>query len=135
MRSGSLGIGLVFVVGLLVTGCSASSEEPGGNDAAPDVIQQAVVVLGDEYTYEELKTATDVALMNGGEGLTESSRTAVWDSILGVKKGLIDKGYPEPDSMDVLECIPGSIATRAVELTEAIAYCSLEVAGISESLW
>ena len=138
MRAKSLGLGLFLVVGFLVTGCSAGSgseEAVGGVDAASDAIQQAVVVLGNEHTYDELKDATDIALMNGGESLTESGRRSVWDFILNVRQGLVDKGYPEPDPMDVLGCIPDSIATRGVELTEAVAYCSLEAAGIPESLW
>ncbi|TFD36297.1 hypothetical protein E3T34_01085 [Cryobacterium sp. TMT1-62] len=135
MRSKTLAVGLL-TVGFLMTGCSSNSGDTAEEfESGPDAIQKASVVLGGEYTYDELKTATDIALMAGGESLTESTRTSVWDSILNVKKGLIEKGYPEPDSMAVLECLPNSVSDRGVELTQAVAFCSLEAAGIPESLW
>ena len=135
MRSKTLAVGML-IAGFLMTGCSSESGDTA-KDVLPaaDAIQQAWVVLGGDYAYDELKTATDIALMAGGESLTESNRTSVWDSILNVKEGLVEKGYPEPDSMAVMECIPGSIASRGVEITEAVAFCSLETAGIPESLW
>ncbi|WP_156786284.1 hypothetical protein [Microterricola viridarii] len=146
---------MVFAAGLLVagvalTGCSSgtastadeaesvdSSEESSSAEAdeTEGAIHQAWVVLGGDYTYDELKDATDIALMAGGESLTESARRSVWDSILSVKDGLVEKGYPGPDSMVVMQCIPDSISSRGVAITEAVAYCSLETAGIPESLW
>lgn len=92
-------------------------------------------MLGDGYTYAEIQTATDDALQAAGESLTDENRSRAWSSILATKEGLVDKGYPAPDSMSVMRCVPDSISTRSVGLTEAVAYCSLEVAGIPESEW
>lgn len=143
LRSKSLAV-LVVTTGILLTGCaSSSSSSPSSDDSGsrseiasdPDAIEQAQVVLGGEHTYAEIQAATDNALRSAGEGLTDENRSRAWSSVLATKKGLVDKGYPAPDSMSVMLCVPGSIATRSVELTEAVAYCSLEAAGIPESEW
>ena len=149
MRSMVFASGLL-VVGLVLTGCSSGTANTADESESADksevsssaeadetegAIHQAWLILGGDYTYDELKDATDIALMAGGESLTESARRSVWDSILNVKEGLAEKGYPEPDSMVVMRCIPDSISSRGVAIIEAVSYCSLETAGIPESLW
>ncbi len=134
MRSKTLAAGLL-IVGFLLTGCSSVSGGAPISGDAPDSIEQARVVLGGGHTYDEVQVATDAALQSAGESLTDSNRGSAWSSILKVEKGLVEKGYPAPDSMTVMKCIPGSIANRGVSLTEAVAYCSLEIAGIPESEW
>lgn len=131
---------LALTTGVLLSGCapissSSDSDSSSDNVSASDPIEQAHVVVGGEYSYAEIQTATDDALRAAGEGLTDESRSRAWSSILATKEGLVDKGYPAPDSMTVMLCVPGSVTTRSVGLTEAIAYCSLEAAGIPESEW
>jgi hypothetical protein len=146
MRAQTFVPGLLLLAALL-TGCSSgtqpvASTEPtqnttGGQEPAssPDAIEQATAVLGGGYTYEQVQEVTDAALTAGGETLSDSNRSRAWSSVLSTQKGLVEKGYPSPDAMAVMTCIPESISSRNVTLTEAVAYCSLEVAGIPESEW
>lgn len=142
MRFGAAFLACVIAVGGVLVGCGSGagssipdSKPTASSHRAPDAIEQAQAVIGRSHTYEEVKGVTDRALQAGGEGLTNENRSRVWSSVLATRRGLVDKGYPSPDAYQVMDCIPGSIASRGAALTDAIAYCSLQVAGIPESEW
>lgn len=132
--------GAAFLMIMLVGCAPESGDAPISVEEPPtqiedDPIEMARVTLGSRHTYDEVRDATDTALVAGGEATSDDSRSRIWSSILKTGNGLTTKGYPNPDPMSVMLCLPGSMSDRGVALIEAVAYCSLEVAGIPESQW
>lgn len=140
---------LVLMAGVLIAGgslmgCGSGSESSSSGaesntsaeaDNTADPIEQARVVLDGNHSYDEVKDVTDRALQAAGESLTDENRSRAWSSILKTQSGLVEKGYASPDAYQVMGCVPGSIASHGVAFTAAVAYCSLEIAGIPESEW
>lgn len=123
----------LLVAGVTLTGCSGS---PGReSEEEVNAIEKVSVILGGEYFEDEIRKVTNEALAYAEEPLSNSSQEELWDSVLNVKKGLEQKGYPAPDSIMVVGCLPSAMDRYYATLTESIAYCSLETAGVPESEW
>ncbi|QZY52937.1 hypothetical protein [Leucobacter tenebrionis] len=130
----------ILLIGATMLGCSSptqksSSENGDSTEDTESAIYMVYHLLGGEHTQEEIATETNKVLSYAGQVTTDAAQEALWDSILNVKRGLEESGYAGPDSMQVLECIPSGMDRYSATMTEAVAYCSLEVAGIPESQW
>lgn len=102
---------------------SSSSSSSQSSGASADPIEQARVVLGGAYSYEQVKSVTDAALSSAGLTVNDDNRSRAWSSALAATKD------STVNPMSVMQCAPELLnAASGLELPEAIALCYTEMA-------
>ena len=133
-------IGLtVLVIGGIALGISASnggqssrSSDPIFTPSTPrasgngeqssrssDPIEQARVVLGGVYSYDEVKSVTDSALAATGTAVNDDTRNRAWSAVLSLTKNL--SGVTP---MEVMQCVEGPRLASTMDFPDTAALCS-----------
>lgn len=101
---------------------SSSQSSPQQSSTPADPIEQARVVLGGAYSYEQVQSVTDSALSAAGLVLNDDNRNRAWSSAIAVTEN------SNVSPMAVLECAPGLISAAGnLSLPDAIGFCYTEI--------
>lgn len=126
---GCLGvIGIAVVIGIVSIVGGQMSKSPGGGNGGSgtssntaDPIEQARVVLGGAYTYEQVKQTTDAALTATSTVVSDENRSRAWSSVLSVTKEL------NAAPMDVMLCVTAYGPVANMTFPDAAALCATEI--------
>lgn len=121
---------VIITVSLIIT-TAVRSGSSGPDDASDggsvsgdftDPIEQARVVLGDAYTYEEIKSVTDAALLATDTDISNENYSRAWSSVLKVTDSLTGVA-----PMDVMRCVSEFDPSFGVDFPDAAALCATEI--------
>jgi hypothetical protein len=131
-------IGLtVLIIGGIALGALAKDESnPSGsarsNDTteqageqpprSSDPIEQARVVLGGVYSYDEVKSVTDSALEATGTAVNDDTRSRAWSAVLAVTENL--SGV---DPMEVMQCVEALGLASNTDFPDTAAICATSI--------
>lgn len=127
-KGGWGGLIALFVVAAVIWGFVAitnQNNDSGSGSVAvaeDDPIEQARVVLLGEFTYDEVKAATDAALAATGTAVSDEMRSRAWSSVLS-----ITKSHPGMSPMAVMQCVSELGPTAGTPFPDTAALCSLEL--------
>ena len=114
-----IAVGIAVIVGI-VNGLVGNGNS--SRSATDDPIEQARVVIGGGYKYDEIKVATDNALTAAGLATNDENRNRAWSSVISVASG------SNVDEMAVMQCVPSQIAAAgSLSLPDAVAFCFTEM--------
>ncbi|ALJ20639.1 hypothetical protein [Microbacterium sp. No. 7] len=118
---GCLGL-VVAVVGIGIAFSALSGGQTTGETGySDDPIEQARVVLRGEYTYQQIKEATDTAIAGAGLPVNDDSRSRAWSAILAVTKDL------DVPPMEIMLCVGEYAPVAHMEFAEVVALCATEL--------
>lgn len=126
-------IGVLLLVIIVSSVVGALTSSSGANDTnssstesisrgSTDPIEQARVVLGEQYSYEAIKSATDAALAATDTSVTDDSRNRSWSAVLKVTDNLSDVA-----PMDVMLCVADIGSSSGFTFPEAAALCATTI--------
>lgn len=121
---------LVVIISIVVAAATSSrSANDGGSSStgshskgSTDPIEQARVVLGGEYSYESIQSATDSALAATETAVTDDSRNRAWSAVLKVTDNLSNVA-----PMDVMQCVTDIGPSSGFSFPDAAALCATTI--------
>tara|TARA_B100000378_G_scaffold256904_2_gene234937 strand:- start:710 stop:1123 length:414 start_codon:yes stop_codon:yes gene_type:complete len=112
---------LAIIAGLLIVNFLGDLSNSDGSTENQDPIAQAVLVLGNEYSYDEVKVVTDRALRSANESLTDDNRSRAWSAVLATTDSLA------VDPFDVMECVPDVAGSSGMSFPDAAGTCAAAI--------
>jgi hypothetical protein len=99
-----------------------SYRAPSRPSGSSDPIEQARVVLGGAYTYDEVKSVTDSALVATGTAVNDDTRNRAWSAVLTLTENLSGVA-----PMEVMQCVEELGLASDMDFPDTAALCATSI--------